>query len=223
MVTETTALKIHKAVRTHFKGGIKSSNKQYIQTNEKSETRNKNQKIAEGKIHTYREGLKTGGGSRDGSLTKWERAKNIYSLGSGGSSYGNCTEMALLACYFAALEKIQYAIMCGFSSSVSDHAFCVVGLEGNPPWNNVTDMNSWDNTTAWVIDPWANICCNPQAYQVSFHQKLRYWKDKGKQIAAAGQWIEDQCSDEYIAKFNREKLTIGGVYIYDKIKDQLPI
>lgn len=222
MVTEATAMKIHGSVRDFFKGGIKSSNKRYIKENEKSERRNANQVKAAEKIAIYRESLKTGG-AKGGSLSKWERAKKIHSLGSGASSYGNCTEMALLACYFAALEKIEYAVMCGFASETSDHAFCVVGLNGNPPWKCITDMNSWSGEGVWVIDPWAKICCKPQEYQVRFFQKMKYWQEKGKQIGVGGSWLEDQCSQGYLESFNRTPLNIAGVYIYSRIKDELNI
>jgi hypothetical protein len=202
MVTETTAIEIQGLVRQYFKGGIKSSNKRYTAEGPKSAGRAKSLETAGDSIQNFRDVTTKG-------LNLWLKAQEVAKLGTGGSVFGNCSEMALLACYHAYQKDVTVGFRLGLRGA--DHMFCLVGPESKPPWPNILAMNKWQGDEAWIIDPWANICCRPQDFLGQYTKKMIYWSEKHKQIQAAGKWV-DQTSGGYLDNFANEELVIQCVY-----------
>ncbi|WP_433931338.1 hypothetical protein AB3662_44205 [Sorangium cellulosum] len=107
---------------------------------------------------------------------------------------GNCFDLSALttlllarsgAAHDMVVDVVRLGILLpgeansGFSSG--DHAFVVL----NPPPADENgrypgDFGGWGD--AIIVDPWANIACDARDFPERWAQKMRKWKDKGKEI-----------------------------------------
>lgn len=98
---------------------------------------------------------------------------------------GNCYEMAVAAAYVVAQRKVGTPWI-GRISRPGDHAFCLVNGGVTPRWKAVEWMRI-AQADAWIIDPWANICCKQNEYPARFADQMRIWAHQGKQV-----WYRDE-------------------------------
>jgi hypothetical protein len=203
MVTPTQAIEIHKRVRNFFKWEPKSSNKQYdiLKNPDKESIRHEYHKVAWERFATLR------AGRRDMSLA--EEAEAIAKLGSGGR-VGNCHEMALVACLYAK-DVLPTGIWLGSIGGLGNHAFCLLGPTTDPTWTCTLYMSLSTDIGAWVVDPWANVCCDARTYHTDFCRKMEDWGDGGKQILSKGGWV-DPASWDYKTGFLIGDLSFALVY-----------
>lgn len=117
---------------------------------------------------------------------------------------GNCDELAVLA--RMTLEQNPFVCVCALSTEANqvvfdhqnrahqgDHVFTIFGLRlsvdasftrTRPPSPPIV-ITKRDRATldrAWVVDPWANLCCRIDQYPSQFRDKMFHWSQRGKQI-----------------------------------------
>jgi hypothetical protein len=117
---------------------------------------------------------------------------------------GNCDELAVLA--RMKLEQNPFVCVCRLSTGVDqvvfdhqnrarqgDHVFTIFGLRlsvdtsftrlrpPSPPIF-ITKRNRAALDRAWVVDPWANLCCRIDQYPSRFRDKMFHWSQQGKRI-----------------------------------------
>ena len=131
---------------------------------------------------------------------------------------GNCGELAELA--HQRMERVHLPFICQARLSTrddhfvdghqGDHVFTIFGLHlinhlsdfshPNPP----VLLEPKDRThlrSAWIIDPWVNLCCRIDEYPSRFWAKMREWSGNGKQIRVGGAWINpDPLSNSWYAR-----------------------
>lgn len=132
---------------------------------------------------------------------------------------GNCEEMATLAGIFAYDAGIGTVWIVKIGNP-GDHAFCLIGSDTPPRWKCAGFFKN-DKSDAWVIDPWANVCCPLRDYERLFTQKMDKWAVQGKRI-----YIGDDAFPEsgwvvpnglhYLAGFRT------GILEYGKMESDLP-
>ena len=93
---------------------------------------------------------------------------------------GNCSDMAAYAAWFATWRRIGTAWLAVIEDP-GDHIFCIIAGVTRPRWDCVANFRN-DRTDAWVIDPWANICCPVRDYETQFNLKMDKWTQRGKRI-----------------------------------------
>jgi hypothetical protein len=155
-------------VHAFYKGGEKSDNKKYEGNNlsPKQLVRNSKQPSNNVFLQTKREEVK--------NKTPQDIGHFFYTS---GFSTGNCGEMACVALYVAELKgvpKDQLKLMTHYTkhklfgnANGFGHSYALLGP---------------DNGEQWVIDPWANICCDIKDYAETFKNKMDAWTAEGKRI-----------------------------------------
>ena len=58
-----------------------------------------------------------------------------------------------------------------------NHAFVVIG---QPPEKSTVDFKTWKGV--WIVDPWANIVCEAADYVQVINKKMKKWANAGKVI-----------------------------------------
>lgn len=157
------------------------------------------------------------------SLETFDKAREILRANAAPSDpwnakAGNCGELAELASL--RLERQHLPFICQASLSrrdghvvdghQGDHVFTIFGLRLNAHPDRFSRPNPpvllepkdrINLRSAWVIDPWVNVCCRIDEYPSRFWEKMKDWSGKGKRIAVGGQWIDpDPMSNSWYAR-----------------------
>jgi hypothetical protein len=118
---------------------------------------------------------------------------------------GNCSELARLARLRLEQDHLPFICEVSLSGSVDghegDHVFTIFGLRLPNHYDRFSAQDLFlkkDDRrhlrSAWIIDPWVNVCCRIDEYPSRFFAKMQEWSGKGKQIAVAGNsgtnWID---------------------------------
>ncbi len=219
-VDKLKVVAVHEEVRACFKGQFKSGNKSYLPdfkpsaalrvmahdakagqrgehwkivsampSPEKRAIRNDKSDHAVVKINEFRKSALDGAGLTvlsDPILSGFE-VLNQKEL------VGNCSEMALAAAYVVALRRVGTAWV-AYIMPPGNHAFCLVNGGEKPTWKNVKAMLAAP-ANAWVIDPWANICCMQHEYAARFADQMRIWAHHGKHVWMRGAKGADKLGD----------------------------
>lgn len=93
---------------------------------------------------------------------------------------GNCGEMAAAAAYVVALRKVGTPWIVDINLP-GEHVLCLVNGGETPNWKNVRSFLTAPGD-AWIIDPWANICCKQQEYAERFAEQMLIWSHHGKLV-----------------------------------------
>lgn len=182
MGSKINADKINDYVRTFYGKGNKSDNKSYVGVPEveidpeKVERRSKNQILSNQQrveFHEYLGKLRNIGKSPSTPAQVGEIIVNQKIRS------GNCAEMSRVACYVAARSKV--AIWFVTIEDPGDHQFCLF-VDAKPTYTSIEAMDGRSDTE-WIIDPWANIVCQPCDYKDRFTDKMKKWQTRGKNIA----------------------------------------
>jgi len=102
---------------------------------------------------------------------------------------GNCYEMTALALrYLNNNHDWHSGPTAMISLTDGNHCFAVVGLEADD-WDQAEllvakPLRDWGDD-CYIIDPWANVCCPADQYELEFHCKMFSWSMKGKEIATS--------------------------------------
>jgi hypothetical protein len=223
-INEIFAQLILKDVTLFFKGDLKSSNKFYdenvcldektisaLECKSKEEAlqkfsdRNKNKEIVKVELSKYRE------------FFDYDTKDDAYAYGAEiilqpeKNRKGNCLEMASLAAFHAANKKsLNDLVWVGHITKPGDHVFCLVGKAEQPSWKSVSEMVKAAADDWWVIDPWADICCQAKQYDSKFEEQMSIWSGQGKRILMYG--VEYNPSEEkYMFGFRNGDLRIKKV------------
>jgi hypothetical protein len=66
---------------------------------------------------------------------------------------------------------------------------------------------------AYVVDPWANVCCPVDQYPSQFRDRMLLWSKKGKQIKTGKEWIAPgEATNEWYARTVDELDWVVGEY-----------
>jgi hypothetical protein len=219
MVTKISAERIYGEVRDFYKGNLKSDNKEYDLNDktfaelskkigekralERITTRNDNQKTVLGQLERLRRDYPTYDIEKGKpSVLRLSATAEIIARQPNGR-VGNCGEMAILACHYAAKKGIKNAWVARVSRP-GDHEFCLLDPPATPPaWNSLEEMTSaiGDNATCWVVDPWAGTCCKAGCYCEQFCQKMGIWTQQGKRIRLPDSSWTDPNNNGYLKDF----------------------
>lgn len=206
-------LAVHLEVRGYFKGQIKSGNKGYHkdlkhpagQPDEKDQLkhalRNKNMLRARPLIQEQRLALR--------GYPRISTHDYGFSVLDHAELAGNCNEMVAAAVFLVNLRGAGTAWHVTISDP-GDHAFCMVNDGREPTKTTVKDFVT-DTSSAWIIDPWANVCCPIQKYQQQFREKMQQWSDQRKYInvyaSRLGTWTDtNPVNYNYLLDFARSYL-----------------
>ena len=127
---------------------------------------------------------------------------------------GNCNEMAEAAAYLVVLRRAGTPWIVTVEDP-GDHVFCMV-TDGRTP--KIASVNEFalDFSGAWVIDPWANVCCEVRAFAMEFSAQMASWKKQGKFVFDVKDAKIDPASQAYLGGFLNSQLE------YTRIVDYLP-
>lgn len=124
----------------------------------------------------------------------------------------NCGELSTLA--RMKLQVHPFVCVCKLSTRLGhvvkdhdgkdhqgEHQFTIFGLRLHgvdsftryePRSRNVliTKSSRTQIKTAYVVDPWANVCCPVDEYPRQFKARMLSWSEKGKHIKTGGVWID---------------------------------
>jgi hypothetical protein len=114
---------------------------------------------------------------------------------------GNCGELAKLARLRLEQDHLPFICEASLSGLVDghrgDHVFTIFGLRLPKHHSRFSDDNLFlkkeDRAhlrSAWIIDPWVNLCCRIDQYPSRFWAKMQSWSGNGKQISVGGSWID---------------------------------
>jgi hypothetical protein len=119
---------------------------------------------------------------------------------------GNCAELAYLA--LLDLKRCHAPFICRASLSTApgqvvdgrqgDHVFTIVGLRltDRPSFERpktevfITPRERVHLRSAWVVDPWVNLCCRISEYPSRFTERMQEWSAKGKRVGLGHDWID---------------------------------
>lgn len=248
-VDKVKVVAVHEEVRACFKGHPKSGNKSYqldfkpglalhvraheakagqggehwkivsaAPSREQREMRNQQSDRAVDKINAFRESTFLSIGIR----VHIDPVLSGYKVLDQHELVGNCHEMAVAAAFVVALRNVGTPWV-GHIKRPGNHVFCLVNGGEKPVWKNVKAFLTTP-TDAWVIDPWANICCRQGEYVARFADQMRIWAHHGKHVwtplAKGGDKLSDPSSIDYLAAFE------AGPLVFEKgcgkVTDQLP-
>ncbi|MFL0810105.1 MAG: hypothetical protein K6L76_06800 [Agarilytica sp.] len=186
------ARQINEEVRDFFKPGWKSSNKAYVPASPEDYIADEDMAGLYGDIDNakwiHREVARQMPIPRLPIYEHYD-GKGHDILHEKRNQRGNCTEMA-----YVAFRKVKLLgeprenVMIGTITGRGDHVFCYVSSGGNPSLRSggsrVTSVKQMRGEGI-VIDPWMNIVCTAQNYELTARAKLRKWQQDGKRILVA--------------------------------------
>ena len=188
---------VHDEVRACFKGQLKSSNKGYFETLDPAppawddmkrppgshwkivpdlahrKVRNENRVSAVPVVSDRKKFLVRPGGTIMGFGFAILDQRELT---------GNCPEMTAAAAYIATYRKAGIAWWMAIQPP-GDHAFCLINSGAQPTVKSVHAL-SFSGADAWVIDPWANVCCRVQEFEQQFIAQMHRWTRQGKFIVS---------------------------------------
>ena len=112
---------------------------------------------------------------------------------------GNCSEMSMAAAYLVVLRKAGTAWVVTIDDP-GDHMFCLV-TNGQKPTTFCVNEFAMDFSGAWIIDPWANVCCEIREYGNEFIKQMASWKHQGKFVYNFIYQKVDPTSQQYLNDF----------------------
>ena len=125
---------------------------------------------------------------------------------------GNCGELSKLV--RMKLQEHPFVCVCVLSTRLGqvvkdqagkdhqgDHQFTIFGLRlhgfesftrNKPPSSRpmITKASRAQIKNAYVVDPWANVCCTVDEYPSRFRARMLGWSTKGKRIKTNEKWID---------------------------------
>lgn len=110
---------------------------------------------------------------------------------------GNCCEMSQAAGYLVLLRKAGTPWIVEIDDP-ADHMFCMV-TDGRKPTSFTVNEFAMDFSGAWIIDPWANVCCEITDYSQEFIKQMESWKQQGKFVRGFFHKAVDPTSQEYLS------------------------
>lgn len=197
---------VHDEVRACFKGHLKSSNKGYFESPActpptrddmkrppgthwkivpgllQRQVRNQNRVIAVPMVSDRKKFLIRPGGTIMGFGFAILNQQELT---------GNCPEMTAAAAYIATYRKAGTAWWMAIQPP-GDHAFCLINSGAQPTAKSVHAL-SLSGADAWVIDPWANVCCRIQDFEQQFIAQMHAWTRKGKYIVYFNRALNANC------------------------------
>lgn len=102
---------------------------------------------------------------------------------------GNCFEMASAAAYLTLLRDAGTPWEVSFDGEF-DHSMLVVTDGRKPTVDKVRNCHR-QSFDAWVIDPWANVCCRLQEYEHAFTAQMKVWSKMSKAVQVADSKVGD--------------------------------
>ena len=100
---------------------------------------------------------------------------------------GNCYEMASAAAYLTLLRDAGTPWEVSFDGDF-DHSLIVV-TDGREPTVDKVGNCRLQSFEAWVIDPWANVCCRLQEYEQEFTVQMKQWSKMSKAVQVADSMV----------------------------------
>lgn len=187
MVTFDTAKNVFAGTRKYYEQGLKSSNKKYDERdtpwykwfigggkirNEKREAAGINLAVSRGTL---------------GNVPFVVQGQYLYC---GKINAANCHELSGVASYLAHKAGVLDAeIKVATLTAPADHVFCILGNPGviqGLHGQVVNSLHSKQKDDTFVIDAWANVCCEYRSYPFLFVTKMKKWLTDGKRVAWYG-------------------------------------
>jgi len=173
------------------------------------------------------------------ALATWQERlierQNFTPLDPWKDKAGNCGELSTLA--RMKLQAHPFICVCVLSTRPGhvvkdqagkdhqgDHQFTIFGLRLHgvqsftrykqpSPLPVITKASRAQIKAAYVVDPWANVCCPVDEYPSQFRARMLLWSNKGKQIRTGKEWIAPgEAANEWYARTVDELDWVVGEY-----------